>query len=195
MQDHDWHSIAEGKSDDGCIPQFYMRAVEAKAQSRIEGRPIYVDKPYVKILIPGQKNSVPDRPVRPDDKHRWPQQWSRFEQSREQVQGTPIEEWPYLGQARVAELRALNIRTVEQIAELPDGSVTKLGPDGRDLVERAKNHLQGDDETIKALRSELEQLESEHEQLKRDHESLKALCADQGVDLNQSKGGGKNRKK
>ena len=38
----------------------------------------------------------------------------------ELVEGTPIEEWPILNRAQVDELRYMNIRTVEQLANVSD---------------------------------------------------------------------------
>jgi len=163
----DWTSIARATDKDPCIPEFYMRAVQHSAKTRAAGRPIFEQKAYVRILIPGQKNSLVDRPVRDDDKTRWPAPWQRFETRQEQtVGGMPVEHWPYLTVAQVAELRALNVRTVEQIATLSDAGLDNIGHGARELQKRARQFLQPQPDTESELRRENEALKAELDALK-----------------------------
>ena len=162
---------------DGTHPLFYMRAVENKARSREEGRPIYEDVPYVKILMPGSKD-YPDRKVRDEDKQRWPRAWAAFESGQENAQGgTPLERWNGLSSARLAELQALNIHTVDQLAEVPDGSLNKLGPDGRKLRDQAQAFIQSAGvseemaERVKNLEARIRDLEAENEELRKNQKA------------------------
>src|SRR3546814_2370746 len=49
---------------------------------------------------------------------RFPQHWAQFEagHTERQIIGTPLKEWPILSTSQVAEMNALNIFTVEQLA-------------------------------------------------------------------------------
>ena len=87
---------------DDCIPHFYMRAVRNPARSEERGRPVFDEIAYVRVLVPGDRNSVVDRRVSDADRARWPDRWAAFEARRERPTGTPIEHWPYLTVAGVA---------------------------------------------------------------------------------------------
>ena len=151
---------ASQTGNDGTMATFYYRQKQDMAASEREGRPIFKDVPYVEIRLPGQKNSVVDRAVLDPDKQRWPEAWARFEQRQTgMVGGTPLEEWPYLTRSRVAELHAMDVHSVEQLAGLPEANAQRLGPDGWDLKKRATQFLQPGDQTIAELRSEKKALE------------------------------------
>jgi hypothetical protein len=155
----EWVGVARDK-DDGCIPLFHMHAHHMKRASEREGRPIYEQRQFVKILIPGQKNEVPDREVTDEDKARWPEAWAKFTAKQEAIlDGTPIDQWPYLNVARVAELQALNILTVEQLSKVADGYLQNIGMDGAQLRDRARQFIAGTSETEKELRTENERLQ------------------------------------
>lgn len=156
------------KRADACIPLFEMKAEEDKQASLQEGRPIYREVPYVTILVPGDKDQIVRR-VRDADKERWPTQWAAFEARQEQVtEGTPLDQWPQLSVSRIAELRALNILTVEALADVADSSLHKLGPGARDLKEKAKRFLSaasGVSSEIEKFKERIEKLEEENARL------------------------------
>lgn len=140
---------------DPLIPRFYLRDVQNQPRSAEAGRPIFDLVPYVEILMPGQRSTVVDRKVTNEDKARWPAQWDRFEKGlAESVDGTPLEQWALLNRAQVAELRALNIRTVEQVAALDDAALQRIGPGARDLQKRARQHLAPPPQVERELRAE-----------------------------------------
>jgi hypothetical protein len=166
----EWMNTAKDQSD-GCIPRFHVKAVESKARSEVEGRPVFDEVPYVEILIPGDRTSIVDRPLQDADKDRWPQQYARFKENRERVvTGTPLELWPYLNVARVAELRALNIFSVEAIADLSDTGLGKIGPEARELQQRAKAFLQPQSATETDLRTENQELRGQIANLQAQHD-------------------------
>lgn len=170
----EWAKVAAEEGRDSCIPEFYMNARKNKAKSAVEGRPVHENVPYVRIHIPGDRNNTPDRPVKDEDKQRWPDQWRKFELLGEQApEGTPLEEWPYLDRARVYDLKAQNIQTIEQVAALDDGAISRMGHGAREMVKKAKLHLkppakreQDLNATIAELKSRISALESENLQLK-----------------------------
>lgn len=156
---------------DACIPSFYLKAVQHKASSRREGRPIHVNREYVKILIPGQRDTV-DRPVQEADKSRWPAAWERFVKNQEQHDGTPLEQWRYLNPAQVANLKSSNVFTIEELAAVSDGNLQNLGMGARDLRDRARQHLKPQDEVETELRAENADLRN---QVKSLHAQLEAM--------------------
>ena len=46
--------------------------------------------------------------------------------------GLPLQEWAPLSRSQVLELKANHIHTVEQLSEIPDSGLEKLGMGARD---------------------------------------------------------------
>lgn len=183
MDPHDytmdeWAKVAAENGRDSCIPEFYMNAKKNKAKSAEAGRAVHENVAYVRIHIPGDRNNTPDRPVKDEDKQRWPDQWKKFELLGESApEGTPLEEWAYLDKAKVYDLKAQNIHTIEQVSELDDGAITRMGHGARDMVKKAKLHLKPPTAKIKDLnatilemQNQISALQSENRQLRGDTE-------------------------
>ena len=171
-----WENFASEQQSGGrddCIPHFYMRAVRNPAQSEETGRPVFDEVAYVRVLVPGDRNSVVDRRVSDADRERWPERWAAFLARRERPAGTPIEHWPYLTVARVAELKALEVLTVEQVAGADDALMGRIGEDAAALSRRARQFLQPQPETETALRAEIARLKGEIGRLEADNARLR----------------------
>ena len=111
------------ETKDSCRPLFRYEARQNKAKSLTEGRPIFEQRAYVQILSPGDTKNIIDTPVSDEHKKRWPDQWDAFQKGSEPpIDGTPINEWPRLNMVQVHELKAVNIFTIEQLAELSDNA-------------------------------------------------------------------------
>ena len=153
-----WQNFAaeqEAGTRDDCIAYFYMRAVQNKRRGEAEGRPVFDEVAYVRVLVPGDRNNVVDRKAGEADRERWARQWAAFLDRRAPREGTPLDQWPYLTVARVAELKAVGLFTVEEIANAGEDALARMGPDARDLRKRAGQHLQPQSETETALRAEI----------------------------------------
>ena len=138
--------------DDKLFSQFYMRAVKHDARSEAEGRPIFEDKPYVKIYIPGDKTSVVDKEVTDEHKQRWPKRWDEFEKNMQvSPEGTPLEEWPQLKTSQVHEFKAMHVHTVEQLAGMSDGNAQRF-MGGFELKRKAETFLKLAKDTAEAQR-------------------------------------------
>ena len=85
--------------------------------------------------------------------------------------GTPLAQAPFLTAARQAELRALNIYIVEQLANIDGQELKNLGPYGRDLKNQAIAYIEQCEQTApaKALAIELEKLKARNEVLEEDN--------------------------
>ena len=127
--------------EDTAIPQFFNQEVQNTRRTEEEGRPIFDMKPFVRITIPGDQYHIPVFAVNDQHKARWPAQWSAFQESgdEEYVEGTPLTEWPLLSRAQVAELRAINVPTVEALSTLGD-KYLKMGL--RELRDKARAFLE-----------------------------------------------------
>lgn len=118
MEEHN-----RNRGDENLYVQFYKGHVEDREASLKEGRPIFKDAEFVKIIVPGDKNNIIDRVARDVDKRRFPRQYQAFRNNEEEyLSGTPLENWTYLSSAQVAELKYFGIRTVEQLANVNDSS-------------------------------------------------------------------------
>jgi len=130
--DYDYTMHArQGAGDDNLLVKFYVDAVKDEKASLEEGRPVFKDVEFIDIRIPGNKDNIVVRPVRaPSDMERFPRHYAAFKArvSQETVVGTPLAQWPNpaMTPSRIAELYALNIRTVEQIVATPDSVTQKV---------------------------------------------------------------------
>lgn len=101
--------------------QFYKRAIYSTVKSADAGRPIYDEIDYVKIVMPGDRTGNVDTEATMEYRHRFSDKWQKYvANQQESVSGTPLETWPVMTVGTVAELKALGIYTVEQLAALSD---------------------------------------------------------------------------
>jgi hypothetical protein len=175
------------KTSHGLYVEFYNNAVQDKEKSLEEGRPIFVEQPYIQIMVPGDKDSIVRRPIRTgmnpkDDNNRFNVEYNAFLNNLEQpLEGTPVEEWTQISKSQALELQALNIKTVEMLADLNDVQVSKfMGL--ADLKKRAaswidlaskeapiaymQNELEERDNAILSLQNVLEEMQGELAELK-----------------------------
>lgn len=164
--------------------EFYTEAVHQKAESEKVGRPLYKDVPFIKIMFPGDKNKLINRPVRfegngvePSDTDRFPRQWDAYQKQQEQpILGTPITEWPQITKSQALELKGLNIHTVEMLANVSDGALQNIGMGARELRSKAQAWIaQATDHA--AVSSQIAALTKENESLKTDLAMMKEQLA------------------
>jgi len=155
--------------DSGLFVRFYGDAILNQQKSDTEGRPIYDQCEMVEILFAGDNTKTKVGRAtdgNPPYKDRFPRQYEAFLKQLEIVQdGTPIEHWPPITKAQALELKAMNIHTVEMLANVPDVNLKWMG--ARQLRENAKSWLseaEAGKETIK-LRNEIEELRTQLEAL------------------------------
>lgn len=164
--------------------EFESKKTKDENGNEIQPRKIYKDTEYVKILIPGDKQTSIIRQVFPNDRQRWPQQYARFKQGlKDQIVGTPLSTFPHLDESKVKEYEFFNIRTIEQLADCPDGSqcgqaMRGFHEDKRKAqhfmdaakgaapVEDLKKQLAQRDELLEKMQARLEALEANKEEPK-----------------------------
>jgi hypothetical protein len=154
-----WVNEANQVSKTACFVFFYDKEEPDNERSLREGRACFKMKTFIKKQVPGDNLVSIDRPVRDQDKLEFAQEWQKYLDKRpEQVDGTPIEQWPVLNRAQVAEFKALNIHSVEQFVQMPESHGAKIMGFNA-LKAKAKEFLTMAEEAGKAkeLRAELNQ--------------------------------------
>lgn len=126
---------------DPTIPRFHLEPVEDYAASAAAGRPIFTHEERVQLINPGNPSSPVER-VTDEHRRRWPEQYAAFKAGLEpSLNGTPLEQWPILNRGQVLEMKALNIHTVEQCADLNDLAIQRIGRGARRIKELAQAYL------------------------------------------------------
>ena len=185
--------------DTSCFAEFFMHPQENKALTLEKGRPIFEEKVYVRIMIPGDKTTEIQRPVRmgngPNhDNMKYAHQYSIFMQGQGADQaliGTPLKHWPPVTKSMVLELAHYEVRTVEQLAQVSDQILQKfmgLGAMRQKAIDWLANAKDG--ELVSQLRAELVQRDNKIETLE---EGMKELA--QAVEELKSAGSGGNKRK
>lgn len=172
-------------------PVFKSLAVLDQAKSKKEGRPIYKDVDMVEIRIAGDRNFKPCMPAHSFWKNidgiahtyamRWPEQYRKFKEGSVQTaEGTPLEELPFLTQAKRYELKALSVYTAEALASLDGKNLKALGIGGRELKEQATAYLDNARGSADVSR------------LAQENASMKALIEEMRADMQALKGAAKS---
>lgn len=155
---------------------FFTKPVHQGGQSEIEGRPIFKDVPYIRIHVPGDKTTVIEEPVNEEYKVRFSARWEKFEKGLTQSpEGTPVEEWPQITRAQAQEFKALNIFTVEQLANIGDAQVQKF-MGGSEMRRKAQTFLKVSADTAEAQRLATANAEL-NERLAKQDDDIKRLSA------------------
>lgn len=114
--------------DDKLFVRFFIKAHQNTGKSEEAGRPIFDDAEYIQIMVPGDKENIIIRPVRPTDKERFARRYQAWKATGVDggVSGTPLELWPELTLGQIEEVKYFGIRTVEQMSELRDDVAMKV---------------------------------------------------------------------
>jgi uncharacterized coiled-coil protein SlyX len=100
---------------------------------------IYELDKWLNSVIPSELNSGR---LHPDIAEYYRKAAKRFREGQEiPVEGTPIKTWPVLTPAQAETVLGIHVRTVEELANLADDGVRRLGMGGIDLKNKAKAWL------------------------------------------------------
>lgn len=166
---------SQSDADKRLLVQFNYHPHLDQAASTAEGRPIYKDRVYVLILVPGDKDSIVHRPAYETDFRRFPEQYKAFKnKDSEAIVGTPLKLVPsWLTASQVRELEYFNVRTVEHLATVNDNlapnfhGLQALKRQAQEFVRAAKEAapmaemqsvLKERDNQIEALQNQLKDL-------------------------------------
>jgi len=177
--------------DASLVATFKNFAVKNEAKTVLAGRPIFDDMEIVEIRFPGSRamhafpaTSFSHWAVDPETggqvkvsyAERFERQYRQFKMHDQQTKsGTPLDHIPFLTEARRAELRALNIYTLEALANVDGQELKNLGQGGRDLKNKAEEFIA--ESRVHApngqMLLELEALRARNETLEADNSILK----------------------
>lgn len=158
---------------------FYTRAVKNEDETSKQGRPIFDNVDFVKIIQPGDNKTVIDTPVNEIYKRRFGDKFEKWSKTRENVvSGTPLAEWPLLTASQIAEFRAVGVHSVEALADMPD-SLAQTFMGSHSIRQRAKEYLSvtKDSQYAEKQVKELEKRDKQIEELQRQMAELMSQAA------------------
>lgn len=167
--------MSQPQSEKNVFVEFFMEAKEFKVDSEREGRPVFKEIPHIRIVIPGDRNVEFVDKATPYFQNLYPQAWARFQASqKDEVIGTPLAQWPMMNRALVKEANFYNIQTVEQLAEISDANIQRLGMGWTEWRRKAQAYLAAarGDADRSAQDSENQRLKAEIEALKAQFEAM-----------------------
>jgi len=137
-----------------------------EAQTAKAGHEVYRDVEFVKIAVPGDKNSVVFQPASDTHRKRFPKAYAEFKArtaGAETREGLPIEQWAPISRSIALTLRAAHIHTVEALAAVHDGLIDRIGANGRELRAKAKAFLEQakDSSVVLKLAAEKKELQDQ----------------------------------
>lgn len=126
----------------GLSIRIYMSAVENKELTKANGYPTFEDVPFIHVRIPGDTTTERHGRITEEEKQMYSRHWARFleNQKSEGVVGQVLEEWSQIPRSVVESYRHFGVRTVEQLAGLPDQNAAAI-PQGKAFREKAKAWL------------------------------------------------------
>jgi hypothetical protein len=124
------------------FPTFFIEAVELPGESAAQGRPIYREIEYVKILIAGDSKTEVVRKVSDQIRRDYRAEYDHWKRTQQQaVTGTPLEQWPGASASFIKTCKHVNVFSVEALADLGDSHLSNLGMDARNMQSRARAWL------------------------------------------------------
>lgn len=160
---------------------FSLDPVLNEAKTRDEKREVWDDVEMVHITFPGNTQTELAAPAMDnagwDDAHvhemtyaeKYNAEYLAFKDGRAEVAGgTPLDRLPGLTEGKRRELRAVHVKTVEQLASLDGAQLKRIGMGGRDLKNLATEYLatHKDTESTDTLLATIARLNSENAALK-----------------------------
>ena len=171
----------------GLHVEFYIDSKHMPFLSEEAGRPVHQDAEFVKIMIPGDKNTLIEREAIEQDRDKFPLEYARFKNGlKEEMQavGTPLKAWPAMSRALVKDLAHFNVHTVEQLASMSDTAIQAFGMGGREWTSKAKAFLATAENSAAA-----EKYAAENEDLKRQIADLQSQFASLSARVDPEKRG------
>ena len=102
---------------------------------------VFEDVTYIRISIRGNDKLEVHRPVRPEDKRRFPFAWQEYQRGKQIVEnGTPLTNIG-LDRSMIRHYQARNVWTVEDLAKVDDNNLQNLGTNAREFRRAAKELL------------------------------------------------------
>lgn len=186
----DWAAIPDAPGldesrfagDERLFVQFYRKPVLHPGLSREAGRAIYKETDYIKIMVPGDKLSVIDRPIDEIDRRRFAAKYEKWlAGAGNVVEGTPLSSLPKMTPSKVEEYKFFNVHTVEQLAEAPDNVGQKFfGFQEDKRAAKAFLEIAKGNAPIEKMNEELKSRDAKIEELQAQIEAITKMMGSKG---------------
>lgn len=156
---------------------FYTRPTHNPVKSADQGRPWYDPVDHIKMFDPAEPNTVIDRPLKVEDTHRFPRQYSLFLQKKEQVpEGTPIDQLFPNNPAMAENMKSWGVYTIEQAANMSLNAIQNVNMGAQETQNRAKSYLEqaASGQGFHKLQKELDEYKNKHSVLQQNYNTLQA---------------------
>jgi hypothetical protein len=173
VYDGETFETSQSEDDKKLFVQFFIEAVKNEFESTKQGRAIFTDVPMIRVMTPGSRDVTVSK-VTERYKERFPRHWERFQKQLDQsVDGTPLEQVPFLTPSQIAELKYMNCITLEQLAGMSDSLASKI-MGSQQIRQRAKDFLAAAQSAapMMQLRAELEKRDDTIAEMKIKMEAL-----------------------
>ena len=157
--------------------EFYEDALEIRFKSEQAGRPVYEQREFIRIIVPGDSTNIIERLVNDQDRLDFPRQYDRFKKGQAAViEGTPLTMWPVVNKSQVKECAYHEIQSVEQLAAASDSVCMRMGMGYTELRNKAKAWLSAaqDASIVTKMAADNDHLKGEIEALKQQIAQLAA---------------------
>jgi hypothetical protein len=168
------------------VPEFYMANMKDEKASAEAGRPIHKEVEMCRIKFIGDNKKVIDEPAdlrttRDRATNQWisykekfPEHYAAFKRNQQYFgPGTPIDEAPFLSVAEKADMKAIQIYTIEALANLDMAGQRKFGMGAAAYVAKAKAYIDNASGSANVLK-----LASENAQMKEQLEHMQRQMAE-----------------
>lgn len=109
------------------VIEIYDRAIKDVEASEKTGEQIFKNAIYIKKRVPNSRD-VYDQPLKSTDIERYDDLYEKFLAGKEvPMDGTPLEECSLIDAAEVETLKAKNIFTTQQLVNMPESGMHRLG--------------------------------------------------------------------
>ncbi len=171
----DFEDNQQAEADKRLLVRFSVVPTHCEYESIQQGRPIYKDEEVIEIMMPGSKNTVSNL-VDDGYRRRFARQYAQFKSGQAAVEiGTPLSALVWMTPSQILELNALNCRTVEQLAGMPDQqSQAFMGHHA--MKQRAQAYLEFAKDAAPMLKLQAE-LEKRDDQIATMQKQIEALAA------------------
>lgn len=180
----DFKQTQQQEQDATLLVKFFIKSCQDTGASATQGRPVFREKEYIDIRIPGDRDGVA-RPATHRDRERFPKHYAAFQQRIEAPEeGTPLTEWGPISRSLADEMAFHNIKTVEQLANVSD-TLCQNFMGAAMFKQKAQQWLEHtkQDVTVQDLRDELAQRDAQLATMQAQIDQLMGALAD-GHDVN-----------
>lgn len=183
----DFAQNTQSDADKALAVKFLTKSVQDKVETLAQGRPIFKEVVYIDIRIPGERESAYCAPITKADVARFPEHYRAFKNrtNGSELVGTPLAEWPLVTRSQVEELAFFNVKTVEDLVNMPDSSnhqfmgINTLKAKAKEFLDssKGKKELQAEfDKREQALKDQLAAMQAQLDALSAGKPKVRAVA-------------------